>query len=1168
MSSGSFQEDVGVLETVVDQLFDGKLVVSLVYTSETEYEDICKINDLPWLETIQLIYSHCEISYNDNTIFHYKQSDFFLNLPPETYLAPKIIKQLLVTAQQTKYSVIGPVRSVCDSLTWSTVSVQKIFHCPSITTISPELEEMIKAGEALAFINKKRISSSKVFVFHDYIAQSRDVAVPLKDSRKNLLNEVELYRSRSQVSVPVQKEARFTKQKKGCSRPFVWLFGERRGLAYEENGRVLFEYCKEVYPDIEAYYVVKQDVDIKIPSKYKNYIIRKGSDRWRAILSRATHFFFNDSALDILEGKQQLQQFSDVIYVFLTHGVLQYGTGTYVRNHQYFDLICVGVIADTIYGHRDWKYQFGAFAVTGLARWDKLLARPKRNQKEILFCPTWRKRLDKKDWNTYSSKSSYLEAINCDPFIEKYGSFLTSEPLAHFLKTNDMTLIVSVHFRIKEMLEMFFGFVSERIVIKDDSVDSRTVQQLMVDSCLLITDYSSLMWDMAYMGKPVICYQFDKELVLWERNLDSFNLKDPQLFADVCYSEREVVEKLEKYSNSQFELDVNQKIVLEELFGEKGNHCKRIMEKVVAEHNVTVCGESYFSFPQFNPLSEKKFVGKTVATIISQGVVPPDLAVELLPGSWQKQLLDIQPDIIVVEPHLDASSEWANIFYSQDKTEEFISTLVAFSLKNGFELIGLKNPITNHMFFQKKIEHELDLIELPYDYKEDAFDITIIIPVYNCEQHLRSCIDSVLNQTFHGTTEIVLVNDSSPDGVQDIIDDYISKNSNIKCITQPNMRQGMARNHGLMVAEGEFVTFVDSDDILPEDALATLHTKILLTKADVSLGLVCSVDQNYEKLRINQSYFHYSKAPSIINNETWPSLFIDPSSVGKLISRRFLFENKTFFPQSYWEDQFFCIQLFMEAEKISVTKEIVYYYVGYPVDNKESGTQTFSSEKFQQILNVTSLCLKMVSVKKNRSKQLNTIKRFLLRRIGRFVYKYTNNFVKQLMDYEVDLLRTFLSHYSSQELSYAVEGELFFKALKKGKSEIDYDLKYTSALSSSSFDYFKPFYLPVSSTVVCGQDTYVRSFKYRLGDVFVRVARKEKWAILKVPVRLTVLFIDLISVRGLWNGKKTVTQSKADPNVSGTAAYCLGVLLIDCLKRPNKLLRLYRDIRELRGRYS
>ena len=91
--------------------------------------------------------------------------------------------------------------------------------------------------------------------------------------------------------------------------------------------------------------------------------------------------------------------------------------------------------------------------------------------------------------------------------------------------------------------------------------------------------------------------------------------------------------------------------------------------------------------------------------------------------------------------------------------------------------------------------------------------ISVIVPVYKTEKFLSDCIKSILNQTYHDL-EVILVNDGSPDSSGQICEEYAKKDSRIKVIHQENAGVASARNTGLNLAAGEYITFVDSDDYI------------------------------------------------------------------------------------------------------------------------------------------------------------------------------------------------------------------------------------------------------------------------------------------------------------------------------------------------------------------
>ncbi len=113
--------------------------------------------------------------------------------------------------------------------------------------------------------------------------------------------------------------------------------------------------------------------------------------------------------------------------------------------------------------------------------------------------------------------------------------------------------------------------------------------------------------------------------------------------------------------------------------------------------------------------------------------------------------------------------------------------------------------------------------------------ITIIVPVYNVEKYLNECVDSLLNQTYKNI-EIILVDDGSKDESGKICDAYVLLDNRIKVIHKQNEGLGFARNTGLQVARGKFVTFIDSDDKADIDLIEKLYSGICLSDSDTCIG--------------------------------------------------------------------------------------------------------------------------------------------------------------------------------------------------------------------------------------------------------------------------------------------------------------------------------------------
>jgi len=103
--------------------------------------------------------------------------------------------------------------------------------------------------------------------------------------------------------------------------------------------------------------------------------------------------------------------------------------------------------------------------------------------------------------------------------------------------------------------------------------------------------------------------------------------------------------------------------------------------------------------------------------------------------------------------------------------------------------------------------------------------ISFIVPVYNVEDYLHECVDSIIGQTC-GDWELILIDDGSPDRCPQICDEYAAKDNRIKVIHQRNAGVAAARNAGLDAAQGEWIWFVDSDDWIVREAVEILKSRI------------------------------------------------------------------------------------------------------------------------------------------------------------------------------------------------------------------------------------------------------------------------------------------------------------------------------------------------------
>lgn len=202
--------------------------------------------------------------------------------------------------------------------------------------------------------------------------------------------------------------------------------------------------------------------------------------------------------------------------------------------------------------------------------------------------------------------------------------------------------------------------------------------------------------------------------------------------------------------------------------------------------------------------------------------------------------------------------------------------------------------------------------------------ISVIIPVYNVEQFLRKCVDSVIAQTMDDI-EIILVDDGSKDSSGSICDEYADKDSRIKVLHKRNGGLSDARNEGLKLASGEYVGFVDSDDYISNDMYETLYNNLINNKTDIS---VCATNNVYK----NRTVTLFDKSiPGVYSREQAVKGLLSGKeiafSVCNKIFKRDFFNTISFPVGKYYEDAFVIVDLLMMADSIYVCNEPKYYYV-------------------------------------------------------------------------------------------------------------------------------------------------------------------------------------------------------------------------------------------------
>ena len=220
--------------------------------------------------------------------------------------------------------------------------------------------------------------------------------------------------------------------------------------------------------------------------------------------------------------------------------------------------------------------------------------------------------------------------------------------------------------------------------------------------------------------------------------------------------------------------------------------------------------------------------------------------------------------------------------------------------------------------------------------KEKTIMVSVIVPIYNVEEYLEECLESIRNQTYTNI-EVILVNDGSTDGSREICESYCEKDIRFRLINQENQGQSVARNRGVKESVGQYIMFVDSDDVVNTDVLEVL---LPYMKTDVDI-VECEMTREKEAFFLNKIptiVFEGNSKEAILNCIAFRAVKF--CAFTKLY-RREIVEKIPFLEGYIYEDVFTGINYLNHIRKIIVIDYIGYYYRVRP---NSTMTKSFSEK--------------------------------------------------------------------------------------------------------------------------------------------------------------------------------------------------------------------------------
>ncbi|WP_453993264.1 CDP-glycerol glycerophosphotransferase family protein [Bacillus nitroreducens] len=350
----------------------------------------------------------------------------------------------------------------------------------------------------------------------------------------------------------------------------IWLIGERRDTA-QDNSYHLFKFIRENHPKINIHYVIdKSSRDLSNVRRFGN-IIDFGSIKhsfYLLVCNKSLNSYaelpnmYTESYKKILKFYPEWQQNQKI---FLQHGVIGVSRVNHSlhKNRTNYSLFIVSSEFEKKHIIEEFGYKEDEVIVTGLARWDAL--KDTSEGKQILLMPTWR------SWIKSESK------LKDSTYFKKYLELLQSEKLHQILEKKDLTLTFYPHYQIQKLLGELPKFHDRIFVVRQGE---ETVQSLLRRHSLLITDYSTVSFDFAYMKKPVIFYQFDYDEFYSEHYNEGPIDHKKELFGKRVLNQEELLLELKSENAIEMKKEFLEKSNCFISYRNK-NHSSRIYEEII-----------------------------------------------------------------------------------------------------------------------------------------------------------------------------------------------------------------------------------------------------------------------------------------------------------------------------------------------------------------------------------------------------------------------------------------------------------------------------------------------------------------------------------------------------------------------------------------------------------
>lgn len=302
--------------------------------------------------------------------------------------------------------------------------------------------------------------------------------------------------------------------------------------------------------------------------------------------------------------------------------------------------------------------------------------------------------------------------------------------------------------------------------------------------------------------------------------------------------------------------------------------------------------------------------------------------------------------------------------------------------------------------------------------------ISIVVPIYKVEKYINTCVESILNQTYTNT-EIILVDDGSPDNCGKICDEYKEKDNRIKVIHKENGGLSDARNFGLKDATGKYVVFIDSDDYIEEKYVELLYKAAKENDVPIAQCGINKVDDNgklIEKTQIDKPTLkNYGQAIEEMCISNWDNVV-----VWNKIYLRSLFDKIEFPKGKIHEDEFTTYKLVYNAKKIFIIPDCLYNY------RLNLNSITGKAFNIKRLDSNEAIEQRVIFFKEHKEKRLMDISNsFLLQTLINNYNMLQINKIENGKEHQKNIIKKYKEYYK-----IFVQDKIFLSRIKQGKGLI------------------------------------------------------------------------------------------------------------------------------------